>query len=223
MKEDLAIQEVSKIAMYALILVVLSLILFYGLAASKKSISDSVSDLYPDNSTTKANTFVWSDVYDLNGVHSYKYEITRISGEDLTTQYASFMVDVLPDNYKVRVVVYDGAVPAEGEFYEYLDNINYYCSSKEANGRKLTCEHTFPDARVEYASHVLPDILKKDAPMIVLPRESAVYKGKVYDALLLVSLDGNVKAWMVQDIPVPVRLEVKNGEDLYIAKLINFV
>ena len=222
MKEDLAVQEVSKIAIYALILVVLSLILFYGLAASKKSLSDSVSELYPDNSTVSAQTFVWSDVYDLNGVHSYKYEITRISGDDLTSQYASFVVDVQPEVYKIRLVVYDGAVPAKGEFYEYLDNINYYCSHKEVNGRNMTCEHTFPDARVEYVSHVLPDVLKKDAPMIVLPRESAVYKGKVYDALLLVSLDRNVKAWLVQDIPVPVRLEVRSGDDLYIAKLINF-
>ncbi len=222
LKEELAIKELSKLAMYGLLIVVVLLIAFYGLA-SHKSMKDTLQNLYNNTNTSKVNTFVWYDVYDLNGVKTFKYEVTRISNGELDTEPASFVVEMLPNYYKIKIITYDGAVAREGEYYEYIDSVTYYCSHKQIESRNITCEHTFPDSKVEFVSNVLPSVLKKDSPMLVRPRESAVYKGEVYDALMLISLDGNIKAWLVKDIPIPVRLEIKKGDEYYIAKLINYV
>jgi hypothetical protein len=167
-------------------------------------------------------TFNWGDVFKISAVNEYKYEIVRIKEGEIEKNEFFYDLDYMEGNHEIKIFPYEGLSKKEIDARIVFDNILYNCISKQYEGKVKNCEFIFPDNEVRIGSYASPVIMKKNVGFKVIEITSSIYREKIYESIKLESSDEKLTLWIIEGIPLPVRMEYKENDIITISNLKNY-
>lgn len=172
---------------------------------------------------SNANMFKWGDVYNINSVSGYKYEIINIfddSIERITVLYLkSYDED---ENIKIQLVTFDEVAQRNVNASIIMDPATYKCMRKYYNGKVIECSQEFSDYKTHLGEFALPTLLNRDESFPQASVDNIVYKQKYHEAIKLkIEMESEtISVWTSEGIALPARIEiVKSNGDHIIANL----
>ncbi len=172
--------------------------------------------------TSTADTFLWGEVFNVNSINSYRYEIVNIKGGEIQKNEFFYDLHLVDGNYEVNIFPYEGISKREVDARIVFDNMMYNCINKQYRDKIESCEFIFPESDIRIGTFGTPNERRKNMKYEVLEITSSIYKERVYQSIKLESEDKKTKLWIVKDIPLPVRIEYENEGAITIANLKNY-
>lgn len=169
-----------------------------------------------------SNTFSWGNVFKISSINGYRYEVVRIREGEIEKNEFYYDVDRIDGNYEIKIFPYDGIIKREIDARIVFDNLLYNCVSKQYEGKKETCEYFFQDSEVRKGLFATPMNLRKNAQFEVVEITSSIYREKVYESIKLEKQNNELTIWIVEEIPLPVRIEENKDGIITIANLKNY-
>ncbi|MEM3364772.1 MAG: hypothetical protein QXS93_04680 [Candidatus Micrarchaeia archaeon] len=160
----------------------------------------------------KASAFSWNDVYKIEAVSKARYNIISMANGEMNKSEVLLTFSKNPDGTAlIDIVVYDGIVQSTTSAGIKIDTVTFSCVSKYYGAEVIQCNKPYPDAEVQLATYVLPQLMRKYDILDIVVVESAIYKGNVYEAVRL--RKENIDMWIVKDVPIPVRIVLSDNEN----------
>lgn len=178
----------------------------------------------PLKSKNNPNIFTWGDIFKVDSVNEYKYEITMIEKNNIVKNTYFYDVDYIEKNYEIKIFPYEGISKREVDARVMFDDFLYNCIEMNYEGLSEKCDYIFPDEEVILGTFAIPSQMKKNVEFNVVEgtRSSSVYKKKVYPSIKLENEEKNMVLWIVEDVPLPVRMEYRENDVIIIANLENY-
>jgi hypothetical protein len=170
----------------------------------------------------KTSSFNWGDIFKVNAVNEYRYEIVKIKEGQIEKNEFFYDIENIEGNSQVKIFPYEGISKREVDARVTFDNLMYGCINIYYEGKGETCEYIFPDSDVRMGLFATPINMKKNIPFEVVEITSSIYKEKIYESIQLKTSDGKTVVWIIENIPLPVRIEHNENDIITIANLKNY-
>lgn len=169
-----------------------------------------------------SNTFSWGDIFKINSINEYRYEIVRIKEGEIEKNEFFYDVDRINGNHQIKIFPYEGLSKREIDARIVFDNLLYNCVNKQFEGKIETCEYFFQDSEVRKGIFATPMNMRKNTQFEVMEVTSSIYKGKIHESIKLENKNNELTLWIVERIPLPVRIEENKEGVITIANLQNY-
>jgi len=172
--------------------------------------------------TSTADTFLWGDIFSVNAINEYRYEIVILENGEIQKNEFFYDVHLVDGNYEVKIFPYEGLSKREVDARVVFDSMMYNCINKQYQSKIESCEFCFPEEDILIGTFATPCGTRKNTPFEVVEITSSIYKEKIYESIKLESEDKKTQLWIIKDIPLPVRIEHENEGVITIANLKNY-
>lgn len=169
-----------------------------------------------------SSSFNWGDLFKISAINEYRYEIVRIREGEIEKNEFFYDVDNVEGNHQIKIFPYEGLSKREIDARMVFDNILYNCINKQYEFKVESCEFLFPDNDVRLGVFGTPTIMRKTVNFQVIEITSSIYREKLHKSIKLESLDGSLVLWIIEDVPLPVRMEKRENGTVTIANLKNY-
>ena len=166
--------------------------------------------------------FNWGDVFKINAINEYRYEIVEIKDGEIKKNEFFYDLEYEEENYKIKIFPYEGLSKKEIDASLTFDSVLYNCISKQYEGRIETCEFIFPDEEVIRGLFAVPSNMRKNVNFETVEVTTSIFRGKIYESVKLQTKDKKTTLWIVEEVPLPVRIEYNDGSNIQIANLKNY-
>jgi len=172
-----------------------------------------------DNNESKFN---WGDIFKVNSINEYRYEIVRIEEGELEKNEFFYDINLVDGNYQIQIFPYEGISKREVDARITFEGILYNCISKQYEQMNESCEYIFPDSGVNKGLFGTPLNLRKNVNFEIIEMTSSIYREKIYESIKLSNSDTGTTVWIIENVPLPVRIEHSDGQTITIANLKNY-
>lgn len=166
--------------------------------------------------------FNWGDIFKVNSINEYRYEIVDIEKGEIEKSEFFYDIDLIDGNFQIKIFPYEGISKKEVDARITFDHILYNCVNKQYEGKTETCEYVFLDSDVNKGMFGTPLQMKKNINFEIVEMTSSIYREQIYESIKLVSTDKKTTVWIIESVPLPVRMEYKDGDIISIANLKNY-
>ncbi len=188
----------------ALLIVILGVIIIANLAYHTPQL--------PQKNETDTSSIKWDEAYNILIPSRYKYEIISISNGELNSTTALYSKSGEGDSIRVDFVTFDGIEPKDNGAGILVSTSDYKCTSRYYKGIQIPCNSGYGDYESRLAAYALPTLMGAKERLMASEVSSAIYGGRVYEAVKLVSEDNRITVWVIENIPLPARIEIYNND-----------
>ncbi len=169
--------------------------------------------------TENSKILNWGDIFKINSINEYKYEIVRIKEGEIEKNEFFYDVENVDGNYEIKIFPYEGISKREIDARITFDNLLYNCISKQYENKIEKCEYLYPDKDVRMGFFATPVKIRKNVNFEIIEMSSSIYREKIHESIKLENKNEKIKIWVIEDVPLPVRIEHEDNGIITIANL----
>ncbi len=163
--------------------------------------------------------FKWGEVYDINNIKGYKYELINIYDDSL--ERASVLYYKTRDeegNIKMQIITFDEIKQRDVEAFVVVNPSTYNCIKKYFNGKSIECSQKFGDSKTDLGEYALPTLLDKNDEFSKSSMDNIVYNQKYFEAVKLETQKNSMRiyVWVAEGISLPARIEIVKSDGSHI-------